>query len=461
MIAKQPPRLPKALRPAAVPSPVLGILRRLSEAGHRAWLVGGVVRDLLLARTRHDPGEFDVASPATPGEVQSLFRKVIPTGIDHGTVTVVEEGARVEVTTFRGDEAYVDGRRPSRVTFHRDLDADLARRDFTVNAMAWDPLVGELRDPHGGRADLSRQVIRAVGDPRERFAEDGLRPLRGVRFVSQLGFRLAPSTRDAIPGALPVVALVYRERVAEELSRLLVGPHAARGIAALSATGLLPVVLPRLAAMPTGRVRHALSVASEPFAPGRGARPDDARERLRLLRMAALLHVLPPEEAMQAVVDLRLPNRLATGVVDLSGGSCALDEKGPPGAEGGAAGTRRWLSSVGRDRAPLFLDLWRADARHQGARSATRAAEVRRFRARVSAQLKSGAPLSIAELALGGRDVLELLPGVSGREVGEALRFLLEEVLETPSANTKAFLSASLRAWWEARPAELRGQGVS
>ena len=169
----------------------------------------------------------------------------------------------------------MDGRRPSRVTFHDDLEADLARRDFTVNAMAWDPLSGELRDPHGGRADLARKLIRAVGDPRERFAEDGLRPLRGVRFVSQLGFRLAPQTRDAIPGALQVVALVSRERVAEELSRLLVGPHAAGGIAALAATGLLPVVLPRLAALPPARVRHALAVASEPFPAPRGAVPEE------------------------------------------------------------------------------------------------------------------------------------------------------------------------------------------
>ena len=338
------------LRPAAVPPPVLGVLRRLTEAGHRAWLVGGVVRDLLLDRTRHDPGEFDVASKATPAEVQALFRKVIPTGIDHGTVTVVEGGARVEVTTFRGEEAYVDGRRPSRVTFHDDLEADLARRDFTVNAMAWDPLSGELRDPHGGRADLARKLIRAVGDPRERFAEDGLRPLRGVRFVSQLGFRLAPSTRDAIPGALQVVALVSRERVAEELSRLLVGPHAAGGIAALSATGLLPVVLPRLAALPPARVRHALAVASEPFAPcPQAAVPEEDRERCRLLRMAALLHVLPPEEAMQAVVELRLPNRLATGVVALSGGSLRARREGAAGGNGGARGTRRWLV-VGRAR---------------------------------------------------------------------------------------------------------------
>ena len=444
-----------------MPVAVLDVLRRLGEGGHRSWLVGGVVRDLLLARTRHDPGEFDVATPATPTEVQALFRKVIPTGIDHGTVTVVEGGARVEVTTFRGEGDYLDGRRPSRVTFHGDLEADLARRDFTVNAMAWDPLQDELRDPFGGRADLARKLIRAVGDPGERFAEDGLRPLRGARFVSQLGFRLVPSTRDAIRGALPVVALVSRERVAEELSRLLVGPHAAAGLATLSSTGLLGVVLPRLAAQPGGRVRHALAVASEPFPSCRSAGTEVDRERCRLLRMAALLHVLPPQEAMQAVVEIRLPNRLATGVVALSGGRCALDEQGPPGLEGSPAEIRRWISAAGRGRAPLFLELWKADARHQGARTAKRVAEVRRFRARVAAELRRGAPLTVAELALGGNDVMELLPGIPGRQVGEALRMLLDEVLDDPAANTKAQLSGRLRAWWDARPTDPEGAGTA
>lgn len=446
------PRADRRLRPGDVPDAVRDVLRRLGEGGHRSWLVGGVVRDLLLARTRHDPGEFDVATPATPSEVQSIFRKVIPTGIDHGTVTVVEGGARVEVTTFRGEEGYEDGRRPSRVTFHGDLEADLARRDFTVNAMAWDPLQDELRDPFDGRADLARKVIRAVGDPRERFAEDGLRPLRGARFVSQLGFRLAPATRDAIPGALPVVAMVSRERVAEELSRLLVGPHAAAGLDTLSATGLLAIVVPRLAALPPGRVRHALAVASEPFGSCRASGPTSDRERCRLLRMSALLHVLPPEEAMQSVVELRLPNRLATGVVALSGGRCGLDERGPPGGDGGAAGTRRWIAAVGRDRAPLFLELWKADARHQGARSATRTEEVRRFRVRVAAELRRGSPVSVGELAVGGGDVMALLPGIPGRQVGEALRFLLDRVLDEPSSNTKAQLSGLLHAWWAARP---------
>src|SRR5512146_2229231 len=213
-------RVPAALARArdALPAPLLDVLSRLDQAGHRSWIVGGAVRDLLLHRPR-EAADFDVATPATPQQVTALFPKVIPTGVEHGTVTVVTKGLAVEVTTFRGD-----GRRPESVTFHTDLDADLERRDFTMNALAWDPLAGEFRDPHGGRADLSRRIVRAVGDASERFAEDGLRPMRAVRFAAQLGYGLAPSTRRAIPAALPVVGRVAVERISDELARLVVAP---------------------------------------------------------------------------------------------------------------------------------------------------------------------------------------------------------------------------------------------
>src|SRR5512138_2879083 len=173
-------RVPAALARADLPAPIVKVLRTLAGAGHRSWIVGGAVRDLLLHRPR-EANYFDVATPATPDEVTALFRKVIPTGAEHGTVTVVEGGHAIEVTTFRGEGAYLDGRRPESVTFHTDLEADLARRDFTMNALAWDPLAPEFRDPFGGRADMARKVVRAVGDPAARFGEDGLRAMRAVR----------------------------------------------------------------------------------------------------------------------------------------------------------------------------------------------------------------------------------------------------------------------------------------
>jgi tRNA nucleotidyltransferase (CCA-adding enzyme) len=443
---------PSRLHADAVPDEVKTVLRRLGEAGHRSWLVGGVVRDLLLSRVRHDPGEFDLATPATPQQVQQLFRKVIPTGIEHGTVTVLEGDARVEVTTFRGEAEYVDGRRPSRVTFHGDLEADLARRDFTMNAMAWDPLAGELRDPFGGQIDLSRKRIRAVGDARERFGEDGLRPLRAVRFVSQLGFSLAPATRRAIPASLAVVAQVSRERVAEELTRLLVGAHAPDGLEALAATGLLPVVLPRLGAMSVEKVRHALAVAAESF-PACGGKAEGDRDRCRLLRLAGLLHVLPPGEALQSVVEMRLPNRVATAVAALTGARHGPDDGTPPGLDGDGVEVRRFLSAIGREHLPLLLDLWTADARHQGPRSARRVAGVARLRSRVTAELRRNPPLSVSDLAIGGKDAMEILGSSGGKEVGEGLRYLLDAVLVDPAVNTRAGLSEHLRDWWRGRQA--------
>jgi len=441
------------------PEAVRSVLERLRDEGHPSWLVGGVVRDLLLGRRRHDPLEFDVATPATPEEVTPLFRRVLPTGIEHGTVTILKGEARIEVTTFRGEGAYVDGRRPSSVTFHTDLEADLGRRDFTMNAIAWDPLVGELRDPFGGLSDLRRGLIRAVGEPGERFAEDGLRPLRAVRFAAQLGFSIEPRTRAAIPPALPVVERVSRERVAEELTRIVTGDHAARGLALLEATGLLEVALPSLGALPRAARRHALAVASERFAARRPAglaggearepSPEQSRrERLRLLRLAALLHVLSPGAAARAVSGLRLPRRLASEVEGLlSAGPCVREA---PGADlpSRPAEVRRFLARVGPERAPRVLELWAAEAHHLGAASGRRRAAVRALGRRVGRELRGRPPLGPADLAIDGRAVMRLLGIAAGREVGEALRHLVDLVLEDPARNEAASLESALRAWW-------------
>ncbi|HZI03258.1 MAG TPA: [cytidine(C)-cytidine(C)-adenosine (A)]-adding enzyme, partial [Archangium sp.] len=180
---------PASLLEAEVPRPVLDVIARLHELGHAVFLVGGCVRDTL--RGVH-PKDFDVATSALPEEVQRAFRKVIPTGIQHGTVTVVQGGTHVEVTTFRSEGDYHDGRRPSAVTFERDIVKDLSRRDFTINAMAWNPLTHELADPFGGQEDLKARVVRCVGSAIERFSEDGLRPMRAVRFAAVLDFTLDP-----------------------------------------------------------------------------------------------------------------------------------------------------------------------------------------------------------------------------------------------------------------------------
>src|SRR5688500_5357446 len=170
------------MRPSDVSAPALEVCRRLAAAGHQAHVVGGCVRDVLLGRPAKD---WDVATSALPDDVQKIFRRTVPTGIAHGTITVLVGKDHVEVTTYRGEGAYSDARRPDHVVFGVTLEEDLARRDFTVNALAWDPIGRAVHDPFGGRADVAARVLRAVGAASARFAEDGLRIVRAVRFVAQ------------------------------------------------------------------------------------------------------------------------------------------------------------------------------------------------------------------------------------------------------------------------------------
>jgi tRNA nucleotidyltransferase (CCA-adding enzyme) len=435
--------VPAALSRAAFPEPVLDVLRRLADAGHRSWLVGGSIRDLLLARARATP-DFDVATPARPEEVMALFPKVVPTGIEHGTVTVLARGEPVEVTTFRGEGAYLDGRHPASVTFHADLDADLARRDFTMNALAYDPLRPELRDPYGGQADLAAGLIRAVGDPAARFGEDGLRPVRAARFVAQLGFALEPATRAAIPGALAVVRKVAAERITDELGKLLTGPHAAEGLRLLRSTALLSVVLPELAARPARATLHAAAVL-------RAAPPEVAP------RLAVLLHELPPAEADGALARLRLPRRTVDEAVALLRAYPCLRAAQGGGrraralpAEGDAE-VRRWLAAVGPERAETLLAISVAEAQALPPGPRPRAvAEVAARAARVLAVRRTAPPLAVGDLALDGRAVAATL-GQPGPQVGEALRHLLDRVLEDPALNEPGALRAELDRWWAAR----------
>ena len=200
-----------------LPPHVAHILTTLENAAHRAFAVGGCVRDTLLGLAPHD---WDVTTDAVPSEIMALFPRTVPTGAKYGTVTVLTEAGGVEVTTFRADGAYLDGRRPESVGFSRSLEEDLLRRDFTVNALAMDKR-GVITDVTGGLGDLHRGVLRGVGDPRKRFQEDALRMLRGVRFTAQLGFPLEPETLAALRELAPLAAKLSAERVREELQRTL------------------------------------------------------------------------------------------------------------------------------------------------------------------------------------------------------------------------------------------------
>lgn len=432
---------PVALARASFPEAVLEVLRGLAAAGHRSWLVGGCVRDVLLRRTRAG-ADFDLATPATPREVQAIFPRVIPTGIEHGTVTVLAGKEKVEVTTFRGEGAYLDGRRPETVTFLTDLEEDLARRDFTMNAMAYDPLAREFRDPWRGREDLRRKRIRAVGRAAERFAEDGLRPMRAVRFAAQLGYTLEAETHAAIPGALDVVRKVAVERISDELGKLVVAPYADRGLLLLAETGLLEIVLPALHA----RGRRALSHAARVV---RRAPPDPG------VRLAALLHAVPAEEARTILGQLRYPNRVAEEAAALVRAH-ACPSTGRPALPVTPEEVRRFVASVGSARIGAQLALLAAEASAlEPRRRAPFQREVKKLHAAVEAVLAARPPLTPGDLALDGRAVTAVLGGVPGPHVGEALRHLLDRVLADPTLNTASTLEEELRQWWARRAARL------
>ena len=219
------------------------VVRRLRAAGHETYLAGGCVRDHLLGR---EPLDYDVATSAPPEAVRALFRRTVPVGEQFGVILVLEHGARFEVATFRSDDAYVDGRRPTVVHFGSARD-DAQRRDFTINALFRDPESGAIVDFVDGQADLRRGIVRAIGDANARIAEDRLRMLRAVRFAARFGFAIDPATRSAIATAAPTLVDIAAERIGDEIVKILTEGNAHRGFALLDETGLLPVVLPEIA----------------------------------------------------------------------------------------------------------------------------------------------------------------------------------------------------------------------
>jgi tRNA nucleotidyltransferase (CCA-adding enzyme) len=445
---------------AAVPEAVRSVCQRLRQAGHEAVCVGGAVRDALLGRPA---GDWDVATSATPAEVQTLFRKTIPTGLQHGTVTVMERGPEgrdggermaIEVTTFRGDGAYSDGRHPDSVTFGVPLREDLARRDFVINAMAYDPVDEVLVDPFGGQEDLAARRVRAVGEARVRFDEDGLRVMRAVRFAAKLDFTLDAGTEAAIPGALPRLGQVSRERVHDELVEILAAPGRARGLEIARRTGILGQILPELGPMleNAGQAGESAAQAGENAAAvaeeATGARPeaiigeawqaalarvDAIAEPDPELRLAALSWDVDARAVDQALRRLKASNAERARVV-------CLVTHGPAwqAAAETDEGLRRLLGRAGRDRAGDLVALWQAEARARPALAA-RLGDVAGRARRI---IEAGDALTVADLALTGGDLMRHLGIGPGPVIGRLLEALLARVLAEPALNQPESLRA-------------------
>ncbi|XXT21699.1 HD domain-containing protein [Sorangium sp. So ce429] len=441
-----------------VPEDVLGICRRLRERGKRGWIVGGCVRDLLRGQAAKD---WDVATDARPDEVVASFRKVIPTGIQHGTVTVLVRGVPYEVTTLRGDGTYSDGRRPDRVEFVDDITADLARRDFTMNAIALDPVDGHLIDPFGGQKDLEAKVIRAVGDPSERFAEDGLRVLRAARFAATLEGSIEPETERAMGSARSrqTFRCVSAERVRDEWLKAMRARRPSVAFEIMRRTELLAITCPEMIeSVGCEQNRwHAYDVWGHAMACLDACKPEP------ILRVAALMHDIGKprtrafsdkthdytfyehervgaEMAEPILARLRFSNDERARIVALIRHHLiCYDDTWTDGA------VRRWLRRVTPALAPDLYEIGFADALGKGREVTEDIASIGRLRARVEALLAAGAALSVKDLAVNGSVLMKELGIPPSKLIGEILERLVELVTEEPEANTPERLLAAAR----------------
>lgn len=444
----------------AIPQEVIDISARLASAGHVSYLVGGSLRDLLLDRA---PKDWDLATDATPEETQKLFPESVYEN-EFGTVGVKTDSKDpalviVEVTTFRKEEEYSDFRHPDNVEFAKSIEEDLARRDFTVNAMALDPR-GNIIDPYNGAADIKAKLIRAVGDPDVRFHEDALRLLRAVRFSSQLGFAIEKGTADAIAKNGQLLGKIAAERIRDELAKLIMSPGsgAKDGVGALERFGLLRYILPELReGINVGQNKHHVYTVWEHnlYALDYSAKKGYSLE----VRLASLLHDVGKPRVKQGdgpdstfyahemvgakmtaemLNRLRFSKRIVDHVSHLVRNHLFYYNVG----EVTAAGVRRFLNRVGSENIDDLMKVREADRIGSGVPKAV-PYKLRHLKFMIE-KVKAD-PVSPKMLAIDGSDIMDILGIPPGPRIGWILGILLEEVLDDPGNNSRDRLESRVR----------------
>ena len=436
-----------------LPDPVKKLINILEAAGYEAFAVGGCVRDSILGRK---PNDWDLCTNASPSQMQEVFAalRVIETGLQHGTLTVLMDGEAFEITTYRIDGDYSDGRHPDTVTFTADITEDLARRDFTINAMAFNPSTG-LIDPFGGQHDLAEGLIRCVGDPVMRFTEDSLRILRCVRFASQLDYMIEDSTVSAMHECLPLLNRVAAERIRVEFEKLLCGQAAVRILRDFRdiIASFIPEIIPMFDLDQKNDYHiydvweHSLQVISHI--------PADP-----VLRLIAFFHDICKPETMtvteedwghfygheQAGADitdsilrrLKYDNDTRETVVDVIDKHKIVFQQTQRHA-------RRCLNKMGEERLRMLIELELADVKSQNPKyTDERVENILAFRSILDEVLAAEQCFSIRHLAITGRDLLEAgIP--QGPEIGRILKWLLELVIEEKIENSKEALLEAVR----------------
>jgi putative nucleotidyltransferase with HDIG domain len=445
-----------------IPPPVREAAAVFAQNGSEVYLVGGALRDSLRGKAAHD---YDLAVSIDAALVQDFFRpvrgaQVIPTGIKHGTVTLRYKGLSIEITTFRTESGYSDGRRPDTVDKAASIEEDLSRRDFTMNAIALELPGGKrIVDPFGGREDIKRRVIRAVGDAHARFAEDGLRPLRALRFAAQTGFTVDEAVLKAIPDALDTTAKVSPERIRDEFDKTVMAADPAQALRYMEETGLLRLILPELAACRgvEQKGRHAFDVFDHSLYALEYAA---AKDYPRPVRLAALFHDIgkPPTAAKDPdgnwtfylhehysaemteslMRRLRYPNQLTGQVAHL----VKLHMFNYDDSWGDAA-VRRFIIRAG-ETALNDLFMLRFCDTYAIRRHLPNPANLASFRRRIETVLEKSAALGLKDLAVNGNDLIAV--GIApGKRLGIILDGLLQAVIEDPALNTREKLLAIAR----------------
>lgn len=434
-----------------IPTGARKIIARLEQHGYEAYIVGGCVRDSLMGKS---PSDWDICTSARAEEMMALFedKRVIPTGIQHGTLTILAEDGAYEVTTFRIDGEYLDHRHPKSVAFTRELAEDLSRRDFTINAMAWHPERG-LIDLFGGVEDLRDRLVRAVGDPVQRFNEDGLRMLRMVRFATVLDFDYDPATYDAVRKQGHLLQYISKERIQVELNKILLAAHPARGLEDLYTLGMYPYIIPMMCHTVGFAQRgdhHFLDVFEHSLLAVGVIAPE------LVLRLTMLLHdigkpfvwdsseslsydrfddhaAVSAKLAGKILRDLKYDNATRKDVVELIAHHNDILLPDP-------VNVRRALARLGEVQTRRLVqvkvaDLIAHDLASEREKILALFAEISDVIDEVVAR---GDCTSVKALAIGGQDMMAL--GLSGRAIGQMLNAALELVLEKPEMNTRETL---------------------
>lgn len=437
-----------------LPDDVRSILHTLTMRGHEAYAVGGCVRDSIMGKT---PGDYDITTSAKPEEVKAIFPHTVDTGLKHGTVTVLFHHVGYEVTTYRIDGEYADGRHPDSVTFTGNLSDDLSRRDFTINAMAYNEADG-LVDLYGGLADLEKGIIRCVGEPSKRFSEDALRMMRAVRFAAQLDFQIDDATDDAISALAPTLSRVSAERIRVELMKLLLSEHPER-LLHLYETGLTAVFLPEFDVMmetPQNTPHHDRNVGEHTVA------VVCLVLREPVLRLAALFHDIAKPECRTTDADgidhfYGHPEAgdLLTGTImrrlKFDNDTIAAVRRLVRWHDERPALTirsvRKMVSKIGTDAFPDLFMLKRADTLGQSFyQREEKLHAIDEFERLYNEILAANDALTIKDLAVTGTDVINA--GVpAGPEVGEVLKRLLEFVLDEPANNRREILLDEMKRY--------------